>query len=256
MQLAILFWFYKNPELCQKRLALLRNHHPNIKIFGLYGGPKTKAPLFKQKLESLLDNFYLCPERSAQRKWRHGDLMLLDWYVKRGKNLKWSHLAIVQWDMLVHTDLRKLFPQLGKNEIYFSGLRDIVPSLEKRWSWTSPRIPRERRLFKKFQTWIKSTYELKDPLPCCLFIFQIFPRVFFDKFKKLRNPEFGFLEYKLPCLAKAWGLKFRRKDLGVWWYESRGQQPLNALPKEIPSSFIKNELAKSGGWRIFHPVFK
>ena len=38
MELAILFWFYKEPEICLNRLKILKKYNPDLKIFGLFGG--------------------------------------------------------------------------------------------------------------------------------------------------------------------------------------------------------------------------
>jgi hypothetical protein len=48
MNLAILFWFYKEPEICRNRLKLLKVKNPNTQIFGLYGGPDKKQSNSKQ----------------------------------------------------------------------------------------------------------------------------------------------------------------------------------------------------------------
>jgi len=45
MKLAILFWFYKEPEICQNRLELLRQNNPTISIYGL-----NLTILFKQSV--------------------------------------------------------------------------------------------------------------------------------------------------------------------------------------------------------------
>ncbi len=79
-QLAILFWFYLELELCLNRLQLLRAFNRSAKIYGLYGGPPADADKYRVLLEPLLDDFYCSPSKDKHWKWLHGDLMNLEWY--------------------------------------------------------------------------------------------------------------------------------------------------------------------------------
>jgi hypothetical protein len=36
--LAILYWFYKEPEVTKNHLQMIRRHNPGRKIYGLFGG--------------------------------------------------------------------------------------------------------------------------------------------------------------------------------------------------------------------------
>ena len=99
--IAVVFWFYKEPEICINRLKLIKKYNPKIKIFGLFGGNQNEESLYNEKLGGYLDDFYTHPSANSDWKWIHGDLMLLDWYKDRGQKLKWDSVVIVQWDMLV-----------------------------------------------------------------------------------------------------------------------------------------------------------
>ena len=99
--IAVVFWFYKEPEICINRLKLIKKYNPKIKIFGLFGGNQNEESLYNEKLGGYLDDFYTHPSADSDWKWIHGDLMLLDWYKDRGQKLKWDSVVIVQWDMLV-----------------------------------------------------------------------------------------------------------------------------------------------------------
>jgi hypothetical protein len=64
------------------------------------------------------------------------------------------------------------------------------------------------------------------------------------------------LEYKDPTLATAWGFDIYVRDLGVYWGDWRtwDESPLIATGKHrVPDDFVKQELNKPDGWRIFHP---
>ncbi len=261
MKLAILFWFYKEPEICLNHLKLLKKHNPNSKIFGLYGGAKEDAGKYKKKLNDYLDDFHvskLC-DKPRDYKWIHGDLMLLDWYQDRGISLTdWDSVAVVQWDALILGDIKKQLPGIKKGEIFISGTRILNNYIEEKWNWTK-KGSKERINYLNFQKHIKNEYNYKNKLLCSLFIFQVFSKNFFDKWLTVEDKELGMLEYKIPTYAKIFNIPMYKKDLGVWWFNKktrRGETPLNAAEKEIPENFIQTELDKKDGFRIFHPYFK
>jgi hypothetical protein len=260
MKLAILFWFYKDIEVCKNRLQLIRKYNPNIKIYGLYGGPSQNSDEFKSGLMEYMDDFFLSPFLDPDWKWYNGDLVILDWYEKRGKVLEWDSIIPVQWDMLVFDSLEKIFSGIKEDEMYISGLQKISSFIEKRWHWTKKSFfgSRERKNYLSFKKYIKENYNYDEDLLCCLFILLVIPRKFFDKYLTVENREVGFLEYKIPTYAKIFDFKFFEKDLSVEFSfkkEDRGNKAMNAIPIEINDSYIDSELKKRDGWRIFHPYF-
>lgn len=255
MNLAILFWFYKEADICVNRLQLLKQYNPQLKIYGLYGGDPADADQYQQKLKIYLDDFYVFDAiTDSVWKWEHGDLMILDWFEKRGNNLIWDSVAVVQWDMLVFDSLKSQFPDLQKDQIFLSGLQNLDSETEKNWYWTSPEHDQRKR-YTDFLEYVKTEYRFTNELLCCLFIFQIFPRLFFKKYLSVKEKELGMLEYKIPIYASIFQLSFYEKEMGVRWHEKK-MKPLNAIPEEIPADYIQKELRKKKGWRIFHPYFK
>jgi len=255
MKLAVLFWFYKDADVCENRLRLLKKHNPDLKIFGLYGGEHARSRLFRSRLGKYLDDFYVSPYKSEGWKWMNGDLMLLEWYTSRGRDLDWDSIAIVQWDMLVFTSLSKLFGKMKTGEIFLSGLRTLSRPIENCWDWTRP-DKSNRRNYLSYRKYVKEEYGYRGSPLCCLFILQILPRVFFDMYLSVKNRRVGMLEYKVPMYARIFGIPFFRKEVGVCWFEDPKTRPLNAWPVEIGERYVQKELSKRDGWRIFHPCFK
>lgn len=255
MKLAILFWFYKEPEVCANRLELLKRTNPGLKIYGLYGGPQKQASLFRKELGDYLDDFYVSPFRSPDWKWINGDLVILDWYVKRGKRLSWDSIVVVQWDMLVFAPFREIFKKIRRGEIFLSGFRMISPRIERKWDWTRPGGS-ERRNYLRFLEYVRKNYGYRAKARICLFILQVFPRVFFERYLKVKNRSVGMLEYKIPTYANIFGIPVFRKNFGVTWDERRKNRPLNAIPREISGAYIRAQLRKRGGWRVFHPYYQ
>jgi len=256
MKLAILFWFYKEPDICKNRLELLKKHNPKLKIFGLFGGDQKEARKYQEALGEYLDDFYVSPSDDPDWKWIHGDLMILDWLSMRGKDLDWDSIAVVQWDMLVFDSIQSQFSGMKKDQIFISGTKNLDSETENKWDWTDPKRE-ERKNYLEFVDYIKKNYDYTKDIVCSLFIFQIFPRIFFEKYLTVKNREIGMLEYKIPTYAKIFDVSFYEKDLGVWWFDSKpGEEaPLNAIPVEIKKDNIIKELGKKNGFRFFHPYY-
>lgn len=88
MKIAILFWFYKEPQVCENRLKILRKYNPDTPIYGLYGGDSKDENIHRSILNKYLDDFYVFnKKRDTNWKWLHGDLMITDWYRERGVKL-------------------------------------------------------------------------------------------------------------------------------------------------------------------------
>jgi hypothetical protein len=252
MSLAALYWFYKDLGVSQNHLALFKKHNADIPTYGLYGGDSKEAPRFEAALSRGLDDFYISEVQDTKWKWLHGDLLILKWYQDRGQYLPWDSLAVIQWDMLVFDSLHKQFPALATGEIFLSGVTELNETLENAWDWTSGV---ERPNYLDFREYVRKEYGYIGPALGCFFIFQIFPRIFFEKYLTVKNKELGMLEYKVPTYANIFGLPFYKKDVGVDYYGNQ-QLPMNAAPREIEDAYIRDELRKKDGWRIFHPFYK
>lgn len=255
MELAILFWFYKEPQICKNRLELIKKYNPDVKIYGLYGGGIIEEKDFKQTLAACLDDFYASPITDPEYKWINGDLMILEWYENHGKSLNWDSVVVVQWDMLIFDNIYAQFLNIEKDQLFLSGLKVLDRKTELSWDWTKPNT-KEGNSYLNYLQYIKDKYGYNEPPLCCLFILEVFPRLFFDKYLTVSDREIGMLEYKIPNYAKIFNTPFYEKDVGISWENDSKEKPLNAIPEEIEGDYITKELAKPKGWRIFHPYFK
>lgn len=257
MNLALLFWFYKDIDICKNRLELIRKHNPDIKIYGLYGGDHAEAHTFDTGLSSYLDDFYTCPYQDSYWKWRHGDLTILDWYEKRGKNLDWDSVCIIQWDLLVFDNIRTQFSDIKKDELYVTAYGELEERHEEQWDWTASNS-KERPDYIAFREYIKETYGYNTKPLRSVFVLAVLPRLFLEKYLEVENKEVGFLEYKIPTYADIFNIPIFKKNLGTKWFDTTKEedQALNGNAVEIPEERIRKELAKPDGRRLFHPYFK
>ncbi len=261
MNLAILFWFYKDLEISRNRLKLLRHYNPDAPIFGLYGGGKDEAEVFESQLSSYLDDFFaFSDDRSSEWKWINGDLMIADWYSQRGRVLSWDSIVVVQWDMLVFGPLTETFKELKEGEMLLSSLRPVTEVINW-WYWTTQEPGAQR--YTEFVKYIHDKFDYNDSPLCCQFVVVALPREFLERYITVEEPELGFIEYRVPTYARMFGIPFcQTKAFECWWSHEPATADTRycdiALTAAGPVSFgaICRHLLRRDGARVFHPFYK
>ena len=258
----VLFWFYKDFETCESRLRSLRRLNKSVRVYGLYGGPLSKADEARKRLAEWLDDFYAFPEDSeAKWKWKNGDKVLATWYRDRGHQLDWETIFVLQWDMLLLAPMETLFRNLRPGEILLSGHRPLT-EIEAWWPWANPRNVEKRKDLESFRTLLADKFDYHGDLLACLFIVACLPRVFLEHYAAAGPPECGFLEYKVPTMARVFGIpECLDHSFHPWWAANpatkrvpAAQRTLNAVGQEVSLSVILREAARSTGQKVFHPV--
>ena len=254
-QLAILFWYYKAPAICCRRLAELRRLHPTTAIYGLYGGDPGQIGDFAELRTWLDDAWCYDSAQPEEWKWRHGDLMIAEWFDKRGRDLAWDSIAVVQWDMLVCRPLDQVFSPLDRDEVYLPGVRP-VSEVEGFWWWAKPGTP-QRAEMDAFEAGLRQRHRF-GALQGCQFVCAVFSRRFLELYGSMPDREIGFLEYKLPSCVLAFGMSLRDyPQLKVSWqsdpHETR-PVVLSARKGAIRARDILLQRLVPGGARLFHPV--
>jgi hypothetical protein len=274
VKLAVLFWFYKEPDICQNRLEILRQYNPDVPIYGLYGGDLATVDIYKSQLDRYLDDFYAFPEaKDSQWKWLQGDLMITHWYRERGQCLDWDTVTIVQWDMLVFAPIDRLFSMLAPDTILLSGLRPIA-EVENDWLWVTPKIPAHRHQYLNFLEYIDKTFDYQQEPMGCIFIIACLPRIFLEPYSQIDRPELGFIEYRIPIYAQILGIPVcENHPFSAWWVDNDptfynknpwqrtldlldrrfNPHPLNPTRNDISLIAIHRQLNIPTGARMFHP---
>jgi hypothetical protein len=252
-RLAILFWFYKEEALCRDRLGLLRRLHPETPIYGLYGGPLPEASRFEAALPEL-DDFWAFPDvMPSYWSWRNGDLLIRRWHESRGQQLMtWDTIFVAQWDLLVTEPIHTLVP-VQPDEFVVSGLRPIN-EVEPWWMWTQGE---HRAEYEEFMAHVRRDLDYAGSAYACQFVAAFLPRSFLDRYVGLDSPELGFIEYKLPTYAAAFGNTVTRSPrLEVWWIEdpataqqNRASRLLKAGGAPIRLRWVKTHATHG----IYHP---
>lgn len=272
MKIAILFWCYKRLEICEDRLRLLRADNPRTPIFCLFGGEAADAEEYRQRLEPLVDDFYTFeggpPPGSEELlagfrggvwwKYIYGDLLLGAWYRDRGHQLDWDTVVVIQWDMLLYGPVDAAFDCLEPGQILLSGLRPVA-EVKEDWGWVGAGEPAAKPMYEEFLDHVRERYGFDgDPL-CCVAVVLALPREFLRRFADIERPELGFLEYRLPIYAQAFGIPFcTEHPFRPWWgavEKYSWNHTLRARPREIWAPTILWNVRRDGGARVFHPYW-
>ncbi len=247
VQLAILFWFYKELEICVNRLVLLRRQNPDMPIYGLYGGPADRAGEAVERLGKYLDDFYVYDGREdSEWRWFNGDHLIAAWHAERGRSLPWDTMVVVQWDALLLRPVRELFHMLGPGAALLSGLR---PAAEVADWWLWLHGPEKEQEAEAFRVWLRVRYRREVELWCCQFIVVCLPRQFLDLYVAAGPPQLGFIEYRVPTLARAFGTPCcEAHPFQPWWGEEPSTRDapahrriLNAMGKEATFETVLDE---------------
>ena len=259
MELAILFWCFKDAEVCAHSLRVIRHYNPAKPIYVLFGGDPAEARQFEATIAPFADDFYVFDEdRPPAWKWRYGDILVSRWFTDRGHRLRWDSLTVVQWDMLVWGPLEQLFGELKRDQLLLSGLRPIH-EVAAWWGWLN-----DAHEYPVYEEFLRENDLRPDDAWCCLFIVVVLPRAFLQRFSVRRHPELGLAEYAIPTLAKSWGFEFcTRHPYTPWWRadpQTRDALPhdkvLNAVGEECPDREVLLHLLDPSGLRAFHPYYK
>lgn len=259
MDLAIILWVYKDLDVSLNRAEWLRRLNPGAQIFCLFGGPVEESPQFEEAISPLVDDFYVFRKHwSPTEKWLQGDKMLTIWYSERGQTLEWDTVFVAQWDLLLLKPALSVCGTLRDGQLILPGLRRIA-EVEHFWYWLSPNQNRRAEYDEFVHSLTESERMPEDPL-CCNFLACALPRKFLEKYCA-EAPDIGFLEYKLPMMAQAWGFSFcTDHELNpVWAYE--GKYPrlvpylatLHAEKKTVFGGLVGIHALIPGRARAFHP---
>ena len=261
---AALFWFYKAFDVCRERIALLRRFNPDVAVYGLYGGEPGDADAAREALGDLLDDLYVYEgAQDATWRWIHGDQVIAGWWRDCGRALGAQTVVVVQWDMLIAAPLTEALVGLAPGEAAFSGDRPLA-EVEGWWGWGGAGDAHQRAELAGFRARLRGEFDYDGPLWCCLFIIAALPCAFLDRYAAASQGEAGFLEYKLPTLARVFGTPVRAlPQLKAWWRAepatrnaSARERVLNATRTPVDEALILSELSRVDGRRVFHPVFE
>lgn len=130
----ILFRFHKNFEVCRQNIRLLRLQNPGIPIDGMFGGEGSLGD-FPADFTALFDTLWAFPLDDPHYKWKNGDLCTRWWFKETGHRHDFTHLYLIEWDLLFLKPLAEVFGTLEQDCNYASIFGDCAEAKKKEWYW-------------------------------------------------------------------------------------------------------------------------
>ena len=242
---AVLFWFYDEPEISANHLRLARHRAPGIALYGLYGGAQ---PIERfASVVDLLDDVWTHPPVAPEWAWRNGDLMLTRWFRDRGLALDWDALLVHQWDLVLALDAPMVLDLLGEAAICLPGVRSLR-EVRDSWVWVQP-WSHHRWEYDEF---LATTGLDEDAVRCCVFVYGLFTRRFFEAYSERAVGVPGFVEYRLPTLAHELGFDVADSGDVAFWNDSLGGDLLlNGSGRLVTVPEMRRTKSRRVAW---HPV--
>lgn len=183
--------------------------------------------------------------------WRHGDLVVADWYRRAGAALAFDVLHLVEWDLLLAAPLSSLYSSVPAGSV---GLTALTPTSELEHEWTWLRREDNRREWEALLAHARENwgydgmpYGSVGPGP-------VFPRAFLEAYAGVDPPLLSNDELRLPLFAQILGFPLADTRLRGPWRGEREDEFFHFRASEIELETIRAELAKPDGARAFHPV--
>ncbi|MDE1825026.1 MAG: hypothetical protein KGH82_01400 [Candidatus Micrarchaeota archaeon] len=213
-------------------------------------GEQSNYDQAKKLLGDLVEDIYFLKNKSKKWKWMNGDLSLRQWYIDRGKELKFDFVYNIEWDMLFLKPLAAFCKNVPKDGLALSGLIRLG-GVEKRWYWTK----RERKKeWHELLGYAKSRFNYRGtPYASIGSGFRI-PRKFLDFYSEIEVPQLCHDELRMPLFGQLCGLKLYDTRF-FKWFDTKGYKFFNAMKNPIKRGTIEKELAKPDGRRAFHPYY-
>src|SRR5690348_7771633 len=122
---AILFVFHRELELCESRVALLRRLNPGLALYAHFGGRPEEASDARAWASRCQIETTCTRESDPEWKWKNTDLLVLEWFLDRGRRQRFDVLYVIQWDLVLFEPLPALFGAVPTDAVGLSGLTDL-----------------------------------------------------------------------------------------------------------------------------------
>jgi hypothetical protein len=212
-ELAIVFRYHRNGELCRNRLELLRRLNPATPIHGIFGGEPSEFADFTSELGPLLASNYCVRNPSPRWKWINGDRILQSWFREEGHRHKFAGIVLTEWDLLILAPLAEVYRPVPSDALGLTGLTDL-DAAGIAWNWTDAKFDREIRGSPRLDFW-----RLRRALGPGIRRLAInlggsyLPREFLAQYTGLKLLAAGNDEVRVVCYAQAMG--FRLVNNGI-----------------------------------------
>jgi hypothetical protein len=251
MEPIILFRYHDCGDIVKGRVSLLRRLNPGVAIHGIFGG-RTWNP----ETGRLFDTSY-CLKLDGFSAWKNLDLAVLEWYLNLGRELKYTHAYVVEWDLVFVRGLTSVMPVPAPGESLLTGLTEVT-EIADRWFWTTERNRRSAIYWRVLKRFAQEGYSFTGPYHACLGPATVLSRQFFEAYERLALPPWCHDELRLPLIHALGGLAV--DDNGLYprsWFSAESSERdryFNTVRREVTPDCLYE--AASQGCAAFHPVYQ
>ncbi len=246
----ILYRYHDNLDFCKDRLSFIKKNNPTTPIYGLFGGKEEEYPVFNKELSVFFNGNYCIKGKSGIWKWKHSDLAFRLWFQDYGKDIKFTSIVVLEWDLLQFDSIANIYSHVSENQIGLTGLT-LLKNIENEWYWT--RNEQQKKEWHDLLHIAKTKFKYnKEPFGAlcpgvCL------PRNFLEKYSKIEIPELCHDELRIPLFGQILGFELIDNGFYKKWFSKKEWKYFNCNDYDIITKQIKKELRKKNGRRVFHP---
>jgi hypothetical protein len=246
----VLFRCHQDASVCCNRIGHLKALNPDYEIDGLFGGDSASAEDFEAALGDLIDGWYAAEHRPPWWNWRHGDLLVREWFQKVGHRITFDRIYLIEWDLLLLDPLSKLYRHVPRDAIAVTArfpLREVAHD----WVWMTNegyRLEWSRlhsEVVRKFG-YNGSPYASLGPGTC-------YSRGFLERYCAIDIPELTNDELRVPLFAQCFGITIADTGFRQTWDDADELRAFNCHGSEVDPKVIQTELSRPNGRRAFHP---
>jgi len=135
MKNAALYVFYTSPRTCSRRLRLMRSLSPDTSFYGICTERQEDLFKFSPVLDELDDGWGF-PYVSPLWHWHNLDKVVCTWFVKRGMDLAFDRLLVLDWDVLLLNPVVAWTNTVNEGHSKFIDVREISQPELNLWTKT------------------------------------------------------------------------------------------------------------------------
>lgn len=245
-----LFRYHNNVEGCINRLSFFRHIHPQIPVYGLYGGPEELFFEFEEALSQFLSGNYCIKTHDSLWKWKNGDLAIAEWFRDKGHALSFDMVHLLEWDLLFFSHFDLLYANVPADGIGFAGTV-ALPEVADKWFWV--RNEKQRKEWEQLKVFLHEKWGFQGPYLASVAPGMCLSYSFLERYVQQPIPDWGNDELRLPNVARAMGVPVFNLGFYRKWFSKREWRYFNCNDMDISEKTIRKELKKSKGRRVFHP---
>jgi hypothetical protein len=222
----------------------MRSFNPDVAIYGICTDRPENQRNYKAVFDEL-DDAWAFPYVNPKWHWHNLDQVICTWFVKRGADLPFDRLLVLDWDVLLLAPVTDWTGSVDDQNVRFI---DVWPNKEPETNhWTRSSNPEFVGFCSRFK-------EKKGRLPelhnAYLFAYALPRRAWEDCAQEVLEYS-GYCEVRLPTLLHSHGYELGNLPRPQDWC------PLsNVNGRSISRKLIREQLAQSDGCRLFHPVYE